>query len=47
MQQGDGDAAARGLNGAADAIKEMEASNQDLEDLREQLQRLQDAKDSC
>jgi uncharacterized coiled-coil DUF342 family protein len=47
LQQGDNDAASRGMASAADTMKDMDLSGQELEDLREQLQRLQDAKDSC
>jgi uncharacterized coiled-coil DUF342 family protein len=47
LQQGNGDAASAGLSAAADTAKSMELGDDDLRDLRDQLQRLQDAKDSC
>jgi uncharacterized coiled-coil DUF342 family protein len=47
LQQGNGDAASAGMSAAADAAKSMELGDDDLRDLRDQLQRLQDAKDSC
>ena len=47
LQQGNGDAASAGLSAAADTAKSMELGDDDLRDLRDQLQRLRDAKDSC
>jgi septal ring factor EnvC (AmiA/AmiB activator) len=47
LQQGDGTAAAEALDAAANQVKDMELAEGDLQDLREQLQALQNAKDSC
>ncbi len=47
MQQGNMDEAAGALQGAGDQLKEMDLDDQELQDLHDQLKRLQDAKDSC
>jgi uncharacterized coiled-coil DUF342 family protein len=47
LKDGNCDAASKALGSAADQMKELDVSDQDLADLRDQLQRLQDAKDSC
>lgn len=47
MQSGDGKGAQKSMQEAADELKKMDLDEQDLKDLREQLQRLQDAKDCC
>jgi uncharacterized phage infection (PIP) family protein YhgE len=47
VQGSDGKEAADRLKGAADNLKDMDLADKDLEDLRDSLQRLQDAKDSC
>jgi hypothetical protein len=47
LKEGDTQAAADKLSAAGEKLKNMEATSQDLDDLREELQRLQDAKDSC
>jgi hypothetical protein len=47
LKKGDGKGASQSLQEASDQLKDMEGQDQDLEDLREQLQKLQDAKDSC
>jgi hypothetical protein len=41
------EAASQSLSDMAKKLDGMELENQDLQDLREQLARLQDAKDSC
>jgi hypothetical protein len=46
LQQGDAGQAARALGDAADQLGQMELDVQELEDLRDQLQRLKDAKES-
>ena len=46
-QQGNMDEAAGALAGAGDQLKEMDLNDQELQDLRDQLKRLQDAKDTC
>jgi hypothetical protein len=45
--QGDSKDAAERMKGAADSLKDMDMAEKDLEDIRDSLQRLQDAKDSC
>ena len=47
MKDGDSEGAAEGLKEAGDQLKDMDMQEQEIQDLREQLQRLQDAKDSC
>jgi uncharacterized coiled-coil DUF342 family protein len=47
LQKGNNSEAARGLEDAADQLKELDLQEGDLQDLRDQLQRLRDAKDSC
>ena len=47
LQNGSNKEASQGLSDAAEQLSELEGRDQDLQDLREQLQRLQDAKDSC
>lgn len=47
MQNGNDKEAGSSLDDAAGQMKDLELQEQDLQDLREQLQRLQDAKDSC
>ena len=47
MQSGDGKGAQKSMQEAADELKKMDLDEQDLKDLREQLQRLQEAKDCC
>ena len=47
LKQGDNKMAMDQLSKAADKMKEMQGNDQDLDDLREQLKSLQDAKDSC
>jgi hypothetical protein len=47
LRQGNMDEAAGALAGAGEQLKEMNLDDQELQDLREQLKRLQDAKDSC
>jgi uncharacterized coiled-coil DUF342 family protein len=47
VQGGDGKDAADRMKGAADNLKDMDLADKDLEDVRDSLQRLQDAKDSC
>ena len=47
LKKGDNQMAMDELSKTADKMKEMEGNDQDLDDLREQLKRLQDAKDSC
>jgi DNA repair ATPase RecN len=47
LKQGDNQMAMDQLSKAADKMREMEGKDQDLDDLRDQLKRLQDAKDSC
>jgi hypothetical protein len=47
MKEGNMDAAQESLSKAGDKVKSMEMQEEDLQDLREQLTRLQDAKDSC
>jgi hypothetical protein len=47
MKEGDMDAAAQSLSEMAKKLDGMDLENQELQDLREQLARLQDAKDSC
>jgi hypothetical protein len=47
VQGGDDKDAAERMKGAADNLKDMDLADKDLEDIRDSLQRLQDAKDSC
>jgi len=47
VQGSDGKDAAERMKGAADNLKDMDMADKDLEDIRDSLQRLQDAKDSC
>jgi hypothetical protein len=47
LKDGDMQAAADKMSAAADKVKDMERDNQDLDDLRDELQKLQDAKDAC
>jgi len=47
LQEGDGDGAVKSLEKAAEKLNELDLNEQEAQDLREQLQRLQDAKDSC
>ncbi len=47
IKEGDMEAASKSLNEMAKKLDGMDLENQDLQDLREQLARLQDAKDSC
>jgi DNA repair ATPase RecN len=47
LKEGDMEGAEKGLGQAADKLKGMEGNEEDLQDLRDQLARLQDAKDSC
>lgn len=47
VQGNDGNDAAERMKGAADNLKDMDLADKDLEDIRDSLQRLQDAKDSC
>jgi septal ring factor EnvC (AmiA/AmiB activator) len=47
LKKGDNKGAAQSMEEAGDNVKNMNLDDQDMEDLREQLQRLQDAKDSC
>ena len=47
LKEGDGKGASQSLKEAADKLKDMDLEDQELQDVREQLQRLQDAKDSC
>jgi uncharacterized coiled-coil DUF342 family protein len=47
MQGSDGKDAGERMKDAADSLKDMDLADKDLEDLRDSLQRLQDAKDSC
>jgi hypothetical protein len=47
LKEGDMEAASRSLGELAKKLDGMDLENQELQDLREQLARLQDAKDSC
>jgi hypothetical protein len=47
VQGSDGKDAAERMKDAADNLKDMDLADKDLEDMRDSLQRLQDAKDSC
>ena len=47
VQGGDNKDAAERMKGAAENLKDMDMADKDLEDIRDSLQRLQDAKDSC
>jgi hypothetical protein len=47
LKEGDMDKLSENLSKAADKLKNMEGNDEDLEDLRDQLKRLRDAKDSC
>jgi hypothetical protein len=47
LKEGDMEAASQSLSEMAKKLDGMDLENQDLQDLREQLARLQDAKDSC
>lgn len=46
LKEGDMDSAAKSMSKAGDSMKNLDA-DEDLQDLRDQLARLQDAKDSC
>ena len=47
LKEGDSQSTDESLAAAADKLKQMDGDEQNLEDMREQLARLQDAKDSC
>jgi hypothetical protein len=47
LKEGNMEGAMDSLSKAADKLKAMEGEDEDLQDLRDQLSRLQDAKDSC
>jgi DNA repair exonuclease SbcCD ATPase subunit len=47
LKEGDMDAASKSLGELAKKLDGMDLENQELQDLRDQLARLQDAKDSC
>jgi len=47
LKQGDSAGAAKSLQQATEKLKEMGAQDKELQEVREQLQRLQDAKESC
>jgi uncharacterized coiled-coil DUF342 family protein len=47
LKEGDLEQAAESLKAAANKMGDMELDEQDLQDIRDQLKRLQDAKDSC
>jgi hypothetical protein len=47
LKEGDMEGLSQGLGKAGDQMKQMGMDEQDLQDLRDQLTRLQDAKDSC
>ena len=47
LKENDMEMASEQMSKAGDKLKDMEASDGDLDDLRDQLKRLQDAKDSC
>jgi uncharacterized coiled-coil DUF342 family protein len=47
LKEGDMEGLSQGLGKAGDKMKDMNLDEQDLQDLRDQLTRLQDAKDSC
>ena len=47
LEEGDGEGAAEAMKNASDQMKDMNMDDAELQDLRADLQRLQDAKDSC
>lgn len=47
LKDGDGEGAMKSLDDAAKKLSDMDLDDAEAKDLREQLQRLQDAKDSC
>jgi hypothetical protein len=47
LKEGNMEGASESLSKAGDKLKQMDIDDQDLQDMRDQLARLQDAKDSC
>ena len=47
LKEGNMEGAMDSLSKAGDKLKSMDGDDEDLQDLRDQLARLQDAKDSC